>query len=177
MYIKRLLILLSLAVSVPVMAEITLQSAESGVFQRPDIELQPGERYYGRSAEVLRDTRQVPAKLGSKFGIRYQVSGKQSSENRVTYLYLTPGVVDPDGTRHDKYVETVELQAEANSHVAAFQFTEDYEVVEGSWQIFVFVDDRLLVKEAFTVGDGVDSKLRQQPATDVLQYRVVRPSR
>ena len=35
--------------------------------------------------------------------MRYQLSGKQEGDTPLTLLYLTPGVVTPDGQRHDKF--------------------------------------------------------------------------
>ena len=131
MFYRSILTLLMLSGSITAMAEMQLKSYQSGVFQRSDVKLEDGERLVSGSREQIRETDRVRAKLGSKFGVRYSLNGKKSSGNRVTYLYLTPGVVELDGTRHDKYEEVVELQADVGSHVAAFEFTESWEAVPG----------------------------------------------
>ncbi|UTW44105.1 DUF3859 domain-containing protein [bacterium SCSIO 12696] len=149
---RRLLIALLVSfASSSAFAELRLEGYTSGVFERAAVALNPGERLISRSTEQIRETEHVPAQLGSKFGIRYRVSGKKGSGNRVTYLYLTPGVEEPDGTRHDKYEEVVELKADVDSHIAAFEFTERYEVVPGIWELFIFAGDRLLVRSRFDV--------------------------
>jgi hypothetical protein len=178
MYLKLLTFFLSLVFSASAIAELKLQSAQGGIFQHPsNVELNEGERYFGRSTERLYETSQIPAKLGTKFGIRYQVNGKAAEKNIVSYLYLTPGVEHPDESIHHKYVETVELKADAKHHVAAFQFTDEYELVEGTWEIFVFVDDRLLVRKKFNVSTGAQPSIENQSTSDLLQYRVISPSR
>ncbi|MGS2723657.1 DUF3859 domain-containing protein [Porticoccus sp. GXU_MW_L64] len=132
------------------LAELRLESYNSGVFERAQVNLEEGERLVSRGREQIRQTSHVPAQLGSKFGIRYRVSGKKKG-SQVTYLYLTPGVVEPDGTRHDKYEEVIELSPDSDSHVAAFEFTERYEVVPGVWELFIFSGSRLLVRSKFDV--------------------------
>ena len=141
----------ALLVSTVAIADLKLENHQRGVFQRPDVQLNSGERLISGGREQIRVTDHVPARLGSKFGVRYSVSGKQSSNNRLTYLYLTPGVVEPDGTRHDKYEEIVELQQGVASHVAAFEFSEAWEVVSGLWELLIFEGDTLLLREAFNV--------------------------
>ncbi|MDM3871777.1 DUF3859 domain-containing protein [Porticoccus sp. W117] len=150
MRFKLLIPLLLFTVGMPVSAELRLQGYTSGVFERAAVNLEEGERLVSQGREQIRETSHVMARLGSKFGIRYQVSGKQKG-SRVTYLYLTPGVEEPDGTRHDKYEEVIELSPDSASHVAAFEFTEQYEVVTGTWEVMIFEGDRLLVRSRFTV--------------------------
>lgn len=175
MFHKVAVFLLALTISATTTAEIRLQSYQSGVFQRPDVKLSDGERYFSRGKEQIIKTSEVPAKLGSKFGIRYQLTGKKSEQNLVTYLYLTPGVTEPDGTRHDKYVEIVDVKPNVKSHVAAFEFTDSYEIVEGTWELFIFVEDRLLIRKKFNV--TASANLDSTPATEgPLQYIPVKPS-
>lgn len=128
-----------------------MTSAEAGVFERPGVDREPGTIVISGAQEQVRPTKKVVAKLGTKFGIRYSVSGKQATNNSVTLLYLTPGIVDPAGERHDKYVEVKDLSTQSESHTIAFQITEPYELVAGTWQMMVFEKDRLLVKETFEV--------------------------
>ena len=168
--------LLILAISTAASAELRLQSFQSGVFQRPDVKLSDGDQFFSRKKEQIIPTQEVPAKLGSKFGIRYQLRGKKTSQNLVTYLYLTPGVVEPDGTRRDKYVETVDLKHNVASHVAAFQFTESYEIVEGIWELLIFVEDRLLIRKKFNVSSSANLDTTAPAPSGSLQYVPIRPS-
>ena len=132
-------------------AELTVTAVESGVFERSGIANEPGTLVISSAVEQIVPTKKVVAKLGTKFGVRYSLSGKQEANNFVTLLYLTPGVTDPNGARHDKYVEVKDLKYSSGSHTIAFQSTEAYELVPGVWQMMVFENDRLLVKETFEV--------------------------
>ena len=86
-------------------AEVQVQGpVEYGIFISNAKEFAPGERLLTRSDQVIEPTQVIPAKLGSKFGLRYTLAGKQVGDAPLTLLYLTPGVVTPDGLRHDKFV-------------------------------------------------------------------------
>jgi len=93
----------------------------------------------------------IPAKLGTKFGMRYTLVGKVADDAPLTLLYLTPGVVTPTGTRHDKFVVMQKQAPGAVQDVMAFEFTEAHEVVPGEWHFMVFQDDRKLLEQRFIV--------------------------
>lgn len=124
---------------------------EYGVFTSQYQDFQPGERVLSRTAQPIERTDVVPAKLGTKFGMRYNLQGKTSEGSPLTLLYLTPGVVTPEGKRHDKFVVVQKLAVGAPEDVMAFQFTEHYEIVPGEWQFMVFQEDRKLLEQRFTV--------------------------
>ncbi|MNT78047.1 hypothetical protein D3C72_2172430 [compost metagenome] len=83
--------------------------------------------------------------------MRYTLAGKQEKDAPLTLLYLTPGVVTPDGKRHDKFVVEQKMAPGAPLDVMAFEFTEHYEVVPGEWHFMVFQGDRLLAEQRFNV--------------------------
>ncbi|BAN47918.1 DUF3859 domain-containing protein [Metapseudomonas resinovorans] len=124
---------------------------EYGIFESQYKDYQPGERVLTRSNQTIQRTDVIPAKLGTKFGMRYTLTGKQEKDTPLTLLYLTPGVVSPDGKRHDKFVVEQQMAAGAPLDVMAFEFTEHYEVVPGEWRFMVFQGDRLLAEQSFTV--------------------------
>ena len=133
-------------------AEVRVQGpVEYGVFQTRHQDFQPGERVLTQTSQTLEHTDRVPARLGSKFGLRYQLSGKQAGEQPLTLLYLTPGVVTPDGQRHDKFVVTQALSAAGQPDLMAFEFSEPHEVVPGEWHFMVFQGDRKLLEQRFQV--------------------------
>ncbi|SPZ10163.1 helicase [Pseudomonas aeruginosa] len=102
--ISRSVFLLGAGVAVAAQAEVRIDGPiEYGVFESRYQDFQPGERVLTRSEQNIQQTTEVPAKLGTKFGMRYQLSGKQEGDTPLTLLYLTPGVVTPDGQRHDKF--------------------------------------------------------------------------
>jgi len=133
-------------------AEVRIEGpVEFGVFEGPKAELQSGERVLRRSNEQIVATTVVPAKLGTKFGLRYQLLGKVAEDTPLTLLYFTPGIRTADGQRHDKFEVTQKLVPGAPQDVMAYEFTESHEVVPGEWRFMVFQGDRLLTQKNFTV--------------------------
>lgn len=73
-------------------AEVRVQGpVEYGVFQTRHQDFQPGERVLTQTSQTLEHTDRVPARLGSKFGLRYRLEGKVAEDTPLTLLYLTPG--------------------------------------------------------------------------------------
>jgi len=135
-----------------VQAEVRVQGpVEYGVFASDYQDFQEGERVLTRSNQQIEPGDEIPAKLGTKFGVRYSLTGKTASEAPLTLLYLTPGVITPDGKRHDKFVVTQKLVPGAPQDVMAFEFTDRHEVVPGEWHFMVFQEDRKLLEQRFTV--------------------------
>lgn len=133
-------------------AEVSVQGpVEYGVFVSQHKDFQPGERVLARSNQQIEQTRVIPAKLGTKFGMRYTLAGKTANAEPLTLLYLTPGVIGADGQRHDKFVVTQKLVADAPEDVMAFEFSERNEVVPGEWHFLVFQGDRKLAEQRFDV--------------------------
>lgn len=132
-------------------AEVRVQGpVEFGIFETTAKDLQPGERVLTRSKQNIISTDEIPAKLGTKFGIRYTLTGKKADDTPLTLLYLTPGIESADG-RHDKLVVEQKLVAEAPQDVMAFEFSEYNELAKGEWRFMVFQGDRLLAEKTFTV--------------------------
>ncbi|WP_339490583.1 DUF3859 domain-containing protein [Pseudomonas sp. EL_65y_Pfl2_R95] len=135
-----------------VQAEVRVEGpVEYGVFATQYKDFKPGERVLTRSNQEIEITDSVPAKLGTKFGMRYKLAGKAAESEPLTLLYLTPGVQSPDGKRHDKFVVTQKMVPGAPMDTMAFEFTEPYEIVPGQWQFLVFQGDRKLAEQTFTV--------------------------
>lgn len=133
-------------------AEVRVEGpVEYGVFASNYQDFQAGERVLTRSNQQIEPGEVVPAKLGSKFGLRFSLAGKVAEDSPLTLLYLTPGVVTPQGTRHDKFVVTQKLVPGAAQEVMAFEFTEMHEVVPGEWHFMVFQDDRKLLEQRLIV--------------------------
>lgn len=133
-------------------AEVRVEGpVEYGVFSSQYQDFQPGERVLTRSSQDIQTTTQIPAKLGTKFGMRYSLAGKREGDTPLTLLYLTPGVTTPDGQRHDKFEVVQKLVPGAPQDVMAFEFTEHHEVVPGEWHFIVYQGDRKLAEQRFEV--------------------------
>lgn len=141
-----------LACSGLVQADVRVEGpVEYGVFSSQYKDFQPGERVLTRSNQDIERTEEIPAKLGTKFGMRYSLAGKREGDLPLTLLYLTPGVVTPDGQRHDKFEVQQKLVVGAPQDVMAFEFTEHHEVVPGEWHFIVYQGDRKLAEQRFQV--------------------------
>lgn len=150
--IRSSLLIGGLLLSALASAQVQVQGpVEYGLFISNAKEFAPGERLLTRSDQVIEPTQAIPAKLGSKFGLRYSLAGKQAGDAPLTLLYLTPGVVTPDGLRHDKFVVQQPMVQGAGADLMAFEFSETYEVVPGEWRFMVFQGDRLLAEQTFEV--------------------------
>ena len=124
---------------------------EYGIFSSDYQDFQPGERVLTRSNQAIQRTEQIPARLGTKFGMRYRLVGKHEVDVPLTLLYLTPGVMTPDGQRHDKFEVQQKLVPGAAQDVMAFEFTEHHEMVPGEWHFIVYQGDRKLAEQRFSV--------------------------
>lgn len=125
---------------------------EFGVFASTPIkDPQPGERILTRANQPIEQTEVVPARLGTKFGVRYRLQGKSETEQPLTLLYFTPGLVGADGKRQDKIELQQKLVVGAPQDVMAFEFTEHHEMVPGEWRFMVFQGDRKLLEQDFVV--------------------------
>lgn len=124
---------------------------EAGVFESRYQDQQPGERVLTRGDQRINATQVVPARIGTKFGLRYRLEGKRADDTPLTLLYLTPGVIDPNGERHDRYEVVQKLVPDAPLDVMAFEFTETHELVPGQWHFLVFQGDRKLAEHRFDV--------------------------
>ena len=139
-------------ISTPLLAEVKVQGeVEYGIFQSQVQDFEPGQRVMTNQQQAIETTQVIPAKLGTKFGLRYQLAGKRKGDQPLTLLYLTPGVVTPDGLRHDKFVVQQEMAEAAVADVMAYEFSEYHEVVPGEWHFLVFQGDRKLVEQRFEV--------------------------
>lgn len=129
------------AFAATVRAEVRVEGpVEYGIFTNQYQDFEAGERVLTRSNQDIQRTEQVPAKLGTKFGLRYRLASKREGDVPLTLLYLTPGVVTPDGRRHDKFEVQQKLVAGAPQ-----------EVVPGAWHFMVFQGDRKLAEQRFQV--------------------------
>lgn len=150
--ISALRLMAAVCLSSSALAEVRLEGeVEYGIFESPQVELEPGQRMLRTGQQPIQRTSVIPARLGTKFGMRYVLAGKREGDAPLTLLYLTPGVVGPDGARHDKFEVVQAMAPEASHDVMAFEFTEPHELAPGEWRFLVFQGDRKLAEQAFKV--------------------------
>ncbi len=145
--------------------DITVTDLEYGVFQNrltleanetmpaSDLEEFDLQTVSYKEREPVTETSFIPAKVGVKFGLRYQLTGPGARRPvPVKLLFLTPGLRNPEtGKYMDKIEITQELNPRSRYHVMAFQFAESWEITAGAWHLYVFHEDRKLIHKTFTV--------------------------
>lgn len=136
--------------------ELDVTNVEYGIFQtRAAQGDQGGDRleFEWGGLQPITETTYVPARVGVKFGLRYNLKGPGSKQPvRVKLLYLTPGLVDPVSGKHQDKIEIVqEISPRARFNVIALQFADEFEIVPGSWHLHVYHEDRRLLEKTFIV--------------------------
>ena len=100
-------------------------------------------------------SRQVPARVGIQFGVRYHIAGAQNGQPatvRTRWLVPAPGMRNPvsgEVTRTDDANESVII---GTDRLAGYRFGKPWEIVPGKWTLELWADDRRLASVTFTVG-------------------------
>jgi Domain of unknown function (DUF3859) len=101
-------------------------------------------------------SRQVPARIGVQFGVRYRIIGApdgQEATIRVKWLVPEPGMRNPVtgvATREDEAAETVVV---GTDRLAGYRFGQPWEIVPGKWTLELWSGNRQLAGVTFTVGN------------------------
>jgi len=101
-------------------------------------------------------SRQVPARLGVQFGVRYRIVGAPDGQEAtilVKWLVPEPGMRNPRtgvATREDVAAETVII---GTDRLAGYRFGQPWEIVPGKWTLELWSGSRRLADVAFTVGN------------------------
>lgn len=107
------------------------------------------------SVVFYESSRNVPARIGVQFGVRYRIAGMPSGQEatiRIKWLVPAPGMRNPltgAVTRVDEADETVTI---GTDRLAGYKFSQAWEVVPGKWTLELWSDDRRLGSVTFTVG-------------------------
>lgn len=102
-------------------------------------------------------TSEVPATLGSAFGIRYRIEGIQTNQTIVVEEIIRhPPMTKPDGT--------IVTEERTNDHVTSesgyvdqkffYRLGQPFEVVSGDWSLAVAVNGVTAIDQHFTVGSA-----------------------
>ncbi len=115
-------------------------------------------REFLQQPELLRSTTRIPAKMGTWFGIFYQVRVPAGAgEIELTHVTRSPGLHLPDGTvkRSEERKATVGVKGSRSANTFAsfmgFGFTRDYELVPGTWTLEVRFRGSIVCKQEFEI--------------------------
>ena len=125
---------------------------EYGIFARGTDNIEEGERVISSSVE-LEKTITIPAKLGTKFGIRYWLSRAGFVEEPTLHLiYHVPTMIHPDTGEYIDKLEILQEQSKLDyKHTMAFEFAKQYEVVPGEYRFYIFYENQKLLEQVFQV--------------------------
>ena len=130
----------------------TIYDFEYGIFSRGAENFEEGNRTITSDGE-LEKTTIIPAKLGTKFGIRYWLSRAGFiGEPTLHLIYLVPTMVDPST---GDYIDKIEILQEESKldyrHTMAFEFAQQYELVPGEYHFYIFYENQKLLEQVFQV--------------------------
>ncbi|SRR5581483_6473042 len=99
-------------------------------------------------------TTEIPARLGLRFGIDFEISGITEPSAFVLATLTHPPFVKPDGSSETKAEVRMGSFSVNNGHINSvygFTFDHPYEIVPGSWQIQISYQDHVLAEKTFHV--------------------------
>lgn len=125
---------------------------EYGIFSRGMEEFKEGDRVIS-SEGALEKATVVPARLGTKFGVRYWLSrGGYIGKPTLHLIYHVPTMIDPNT---GEYIDKIEILQEESTldytHTMAFEFAQQHELVPGEYRFYVFYENQKLLEQVFQV--------------------------
>jgi Domain of unknown function (DUF3859) len=111
---------------------------------------------YNTFPTVVATTNRISAKLGSAFGIIYEISDSQMKDGdsmKVDIVMSYPMMTKPDGSRSQGFTwpnQAVFKDGKSWSFVD-YSFDHDYELVTGKWRFEVMCEGKILCSQDFIV--------------------------
>jgi hypothetical protein len=103
--------------------------------------------------QLIARTSQIPARLGTQFGISYDFVGLQGRKvpHRVVWLFPAAGMKNPrtmqSATRYENRVTCYS----GESCMAAWHFNEPWEMVPGAWVVEIWMGEKRLIAQTFEI--------------------------
>jgi hypothetical protein len=112
-----------------------------------------GQVLMGGPVKLQKQTDVIPAKLKSKFGVRFVVHGQpEQGPVRFHLVYLFPEMKDPaSGRKIERFEANVSAKPEDPNLQMLWDFTEPYELVAGEWTFQVFRGEAKILEKKFAV--------------------------
>ena len=115
-------------------------------------------REFLKEPVLVRTTTRIPAKIGTWFGIFYQVRVPVGAgEIELSHVTRSPGLHLPDGSvkRSEERKAVIGIKGSRSANAFAsfmgFGFTEDYELVPGTWTLEVKFKGSVICRKQFEV--------------------------
>jgi len=146
-------------------ASLTVRLVEYGIIRpagpfvrHTDPNAAPGFTSSGPGNSVFEQrTSEVPATLGSAFGIRYRIEGIPKGQTIVVEEIIRhPPMTRPDGTVVTEERTRNQVTSESGSVDQKFFYRlgQPFEVVSGDWSLAVAVNGATMIDQHFTVGSA-----------------------
>ena len=107
-----------------------------------------------RNASLVQSTTTIPARLFTRFGLRYAITGFPPGARvdiKVITRFPEAGLQDPrTGTRHHQSEYTIDAKIGTQAY-REFKFDHPWEMVPGEWVFEFWHGDRLLGAQKFCV--------------------------
>ena len=125
---------------------------EYGIFSRGMEEFKEGDRMVTGKGP-LEPVTTIPARLGTKFGVRYWLSrGGFSGEPTLHLIYHVPTMINPSTGEHIDKIEILQEESTLDyTHTMAFEFAEQFELVPGEYRFYIFFENQKLLEQVFQV--------------------------
>jgi hypothetical protein len=124
-----------------------------------------GKHSLVRNPKLIEPTTCIPAKRGSRFGVRYRITADQSNlfvDVRTVMRYPEPGLRDPKTNRLHEKTENTQLNITGAESYTGYSFDEDWEAMPGTWTIEIWHNETLMASQKFEVGPCFRGAGRQE---------------
>lgn len=128
----------------------------------PDTTL--GHVTYVKNAHLVQPTTQIPARLGTTFGMRYRVLGSPAGAPvnlRAITRIPHPGITNPRNNTTFLTSEYESMQVIGEVNYRSYIFEEPWEIVTGIWSMEFWLDGKLVGEQKFEV--VADDKTSEAP--------------
>ncbi len=118
-----------------------------------------------KNVRLLQRAERIPAKRGSRFGVRYRIIADQSNlfvNVRTVMRYPEPGLRDPKTNRLHEKTENTQLNITGAESYTGYSFDEDWEAMPGTWTIEIWHNETLMASQKFEVGPCFRGAGRQE---------------
>jgi hypothetical protein len=108
---------------------------------------------YGK--QLIKETDQVEAKIGTNFGFRYVLSGPESDVDVTIKVKHPVPLRDPETSKEFSTSEWGQsVPVGSTNWNTGWIFEKDWEIVPGEWVMQLYVGENKLIEKKFQVKDG-----------------------
>lgn len=108
-----------------------------------------GKRTYSSGFKLLEQTERVPAILGQKFGIEYEITSSFTGEITVEQVWIFPTKIrDENGGEFKEVRYKIDKSTNERTY-STYTLEKDYEVVKGEWTYQMYFNGKRIHERKF----------------------------